>query len=132
MWWTRNPSTFWGGVLVALGVLFLLANTGVLDNVNWDVVWPVILIAIGAWLIVVRVGPSGTHADVDGSEALDGMSKAKLEVAVGAGRLNIRSAALGDRLYQLHIDHAGSAPEVKVDRGRARFESASHWVGSAG
>jgi hypothetical protein len=129
MSWTRNPSIFWGGVLVILGVLFLLANTGVLDNVSWDVVWPVILIAIGAWLIVARVGSGGSEADVDGSEVLDGLTRAKLEIAVGAGRLDVRTAALGDRLYQLHIGHAGSAPEVRLDRatGTLRISQPVSW-----
>ncbi len=129
MWWTRNPSIFWGGVLVILGVLFLLANTGVLDNVSWDVIWPIILIAVGAWMIVARIGPGGSQADVDGSEALDGLPRAKLEIAVGAGRVDVRAAALGDRLYQLHIDHAGSAPEVRLDRatGTLRISQPVGW-----
>lgn len=130
MRWSRNPSIVWGGVLVILGVLFLLANTGVLDNVSWDVVWPVILIAVGAWLIVARIGPGASQADVDGSEALDGLSRAKLEIAVGAGRLDVRAAPLGDRLYQLHIDHAGSAPEVHLDRatGTLRISQPLGWL----
>ncbi len=117
MWWNRNPSIFWGGVLVLLGVLFLLGNTGVLNNVNWDVVWPVILIALGLWLVLARIGPGGSIADVDSSEPRDGLAKARLEIAVGAARLDVRTAALGDQLYRVHIDHAGSPPEVRLDRG---------------
>jgi NhaP-type Na+/H+ or K+/H+ antiporter len=52
----RNSNVFWGVVLVVLGVLFLLANTGVLEQINWDIVWPVVLIAIGVWLVARRVG----------------------------------------------------------------------------
>lgn len=58
--WARNPSVFWGLVLVLLGFLFLLANTGVLNNLNWDIIWPVFLIALGAWLLLGRVGPWGS------------------------------------------------------------------------
>lgn len=134
MRWTRNPSIFWGGVLVILGVLFLLANTGVLNNVSWDVIWPLILIAVGAWLMVARIGPGGSHVDVDSSEALDGLPRAKLEIAVGAGRLDVRAAALGDRLYQLHIDHAGSVPEVRLDRatGTLRISQRVGWFPGVG
>ena len=60
---TRNPSLFWGVVLVVLGVLFLLANTGVLDRINWDFVWPLALIAVGVWLIARRVGWEGRRAN---------------------------------------------------------------------
>ncbi|TMD14709.1 MAG: hypothetical protein E6I27_03320 [Chloroflexi bacterium] len=115
--WNRNPSIFWGGALVIVGVLFLLANLGVLNNINWDVVWPVLLIALGVWLIVARVGPGGASADVDSAEPRDGLEKAKLEVAVGAGRLEVRSAALDEQLYRVHIDHAGAPPEIRLDRG---------------
>ncbi len=129
MLWNRNPSIFWGGVLVILGVLFLLANTGVLDNVSWDVIWPVILIAVGAWLIVARIGPGGSLADVNSSEPLDGLARGRLEIAVGAARLDVRTAALGNQLYRVHIDHAGSPPEVRLDRaaGTLRISQSLGW-----
>ena len=53
---TRDPSIFWGVILVVLGILFLLGTTGVLNEVNWSYVWPVIIIAVGVWLIASRVG----------------------------------------------------------------------------
>lgn len=134
MWWNRNPSIFWGGVLVILGVLFLLGNTGVLNNVNWDVIWPVILIALGIWLIAARIGPRGSYADVDGSEPRDGLARARLEIAVGAARLDVRTAALGDQLYRVHIDHAGSQPEVRLDRatGTLRISQSLGWFPAMG
>src|SRR5207249_5151568 len=113
--WNRSPSIFWGIVLVVLGVLFLLSNLDI--NLNWNIIWPVVLIALGVWLIVARVGPGGASADVDSAEPRDGLEKAKLEVAVGAGRLEVRSAALDEQLYRVHIDHAGAPPEIRLDRG---------------
>src|SRR2546430_177886 len=112
--WNRNPSIFWGIVLVVLGVLFLLSNLDI--NINWSIVWPVVLIALGVWLLVARVGPGGASAGLDSAEARDGLTKAKLEVAVGSGRIDVRSTDLGDQLYRTHIEHAGTAPEVKLDR----------------
>lgn len=114
--WRRNPSVFWGGVLIILGVLFLLANTGVLANLNWDYVWPVVLIALGVWLLLARIGPGGSYANVDTAEPRENIQKARLEVAIGAGRVDVHSAALGDQLYRVHLDHAGPSPEVKLDR----------------
>lgn len=112
--WNRSPSIFWGIVLVVLGILFLLSN---LDfDINWNVVWPVVLIVLGVWLLVARLGPGGASADVDSVEARDGLTQAKLEVAVGSGRIEVRSADLGDQLYRTHIEHAGTAPEVRLDR----------------
>ena len=40
--------------LVLLGVYFLLRNIGLLDWLHGDIVWPLILIFAGAWLILRR------------------------------------------------------------------------------
>jgi hypothetical protein len=114
--WNRNPGLFWGGALVIVGVLFLLANLGVLNDVTWNVVWPVALIAVGVWLLLARVGPGGASADVDSAEPRDGLEKARLEIAVGAAQIDVRSEALDEQLYRVHIEHAGTPPDVKLDR----------------
>ena len=72
MWSGRNPGVWWGGVLVIIGALFLLANLGVLNNLDWNVIWPLLLIALGVWLLLARIGPGSVYADVDGAEARDG------------------------------------------------------------
>jgi TM2 domain-containing membrane protein YozV len=41
-------------VLIAIGVLFLLGNLGVLSHWWFDRSWPLVLIGIGAWLLVRR------------------------------------------------------------------------------
>src|SRR5215831_7202776 len=127
--WNRSPAIFWGGALVVVGLLFLLANLGVLTNLTWDIIWPVALIAIGAWLIVARVGPGGSAANVDSAESREGIERARLEVSVGAGRLEVRSAALDDQLYRVHIEHAGSPPDVRLDRasGTVRISQRVDW-----
>lgn len=127
--WNRNPSVFWGGLLVIAGVLFLLANLNVLQNVNWDVVWPILLIAVGVWLLAARLGPGGASMDVDSAEPRGGLDRAKLEVAVGAGRVDVRATPLDDQLYRVHIDHAGATPEVRLDRasGTLRISQRVDW-----
>lgn len=117
--WRREPSVFWGGVLVIVGILFLLGNTGVLSNITWDYVWPVAIIAVGVWLIVARMGPGGSSANVDSAEPREGLQQAKLDVALGAGRVEVRSAPLGDQLYRAHLEHAGPSAQVKLDRATA-------------
>src|SRR6266576_3049126 len=110
--WNRSPSIFWGIVLVVLGILLLLSNLDI--NFDWNVAWPIVLIALGVWLLIARLGPGGASADVDIAEARDGVTRAKLEVAVGSGRISVRSADLGEQLFRTHIEHAGTAPEVKL------------------
>lgn len=43
-----------GYVLVALGVVFLLSNAGAFRFIQWSLVWPLVIIAIGALLLVQR------------------------------------------------------------------------------
>ncbi len=47
-----------GGVLVIIGLYFLLRNLGLLDWWNWDLFWPLVLIAIGLLIVVRRLRPS--------------------------------------------------------------------------
>ena len=44
-----------GYILIALGVVFLLSNAGVFRFVQWQFLWPVVLIGIGALFLVQRV-----------------------------------------------------------------------------
>lgn len=50
--WRREY--FWPLVLVALGVYFLLNNLGLLGWLRPEIVWPVLLILFGGWLIIRR------------------------------------------------------------------------------
>ena len=125
--WGRNPSVIWGGILVIIGVLFLLSNLNI--NIRWDIVWPIFLIAVGVWFVAARIGPGGNYADVDSAEARDGISQATLDLALGAGTVNVRSASLDDQLYKAHIEHAGASPDVRLDRatGTLKISSRFDW-----
>jgi hypothetical protein len=46
-------------ILIGLGVLFLLQTAGVF-SFDFDRIWPLILIGLGAWLIAVRLGYLGS------------------------------------------------------------------------
>jgi phage shock protein PspC (stress-responsive transcriptional regulator) len=50
----RRRAAF-GYFLVALGVVFLLANIGAFRIVRWDYIWPLVFIAGGAWLLAGRI-----------------------------------------------------------------------------
>lgn len=52
----RSHSGFWGGaVLILVGSYFLLSNFGLLEWLHWDVLWPLILIVLGLYLVVRRL-----------------------------------------------------------------------------
>jgi phage shock protein C len=46
-----------GWLLVALGVVFLLGNAGLFRLVQWNLVWPIALIALGAFIVLQRSRP---------------------------------------------------------------------------
>jgi len=51
----RSRNGLWAGaVLVLVGVYFLLHNLGLVDWVQWSLVWPVILIGIGLYFVIRR------------------------------------------------------------------------------
>ncbi|MFH1457031.1 MAG: DUF5668 domain-containing protein [Patescibacteria group bacterium] len=42
---------FLGFLLMALGVVFLLQNLGILDSATWSIVWPILIIAFGLSIV---------------------------------------------------------------------------------
>jgi phage shock protein C len=44
-----------GYLLIALGVVFLLSNVGAFRIIQWNYVWPLVLIGIGALFLMQRV-----------------------------------------------------------------------------
>jgi hypothetical protein len=48
---TRKRAMFIGFVILALGVLFLLKNLGVIYGDLWDYLWPAAIIALGISII---------------------------------------------------------------------------------
>lgn len=52
---TERRRMAFGYLLIALGVIFLLGNAGLFRVVQWQLVWPVVLIAVGVLFLVQRV-----------------------------------------------------------------------------
>lgn len=52
--WPPYGGWWWGAILVVAGLYFLLNNLGLLNWLRPDVFWPIVLIALGVWLIVQR------------------------------------------------------------------------------
>ncbi len=45
---------FVGVFILALGLLFLLRNSGAIHGDTWDLIWPLLIVAFGASLIFRR------------------------------------------------------------------------------
>jgi len=47
----NNTKRMLAYVFIILGSVFLMKNLGLLSMINWDVVWPIALIALGALML---------------------------------------------------------------------------------
>ncbi len=56
-YWGGHWAWFWGAVLVIVGGYSLLRNLGLLGWIRADIFWPLLVIALGAWLIIERAIP---------------------------------------------------------------------------
>jgi hypothetical protein len=59
MWWggwAGGWTWFWAVALILWGGYYLLKNLGLLDWIHNDVIWPILLIALGVFLLVRRRG----------------------------------------------------------------------------
>lgn len=89
----RRNTLFWGAVLIVLGLLFLLNNLNILQVDVWKFVWPLFLIALGAWVLLGTVFRRRPAADELVSIPLDSSGRARLRISHGAGRLNLSGRA---------------------------------------
>lgn len=76
--WIADRWVAWGAVLVAVGVIVLLSDLGVLPEATLDVLWPLLLIALGVWLLFQ--GRPAKREDV--VTAFPGEGRARTWVAV--------------------------------------------------
>ena len=94
----NRGAIFWGGILILLGVLFLLQSMGILDVNIWTLFWPLLLIAWGLWLLVGAFGRRPQAEEV--TMGLKGVEEARLFLNYGAGRLTVDGrAAPGELLH---------------------------------
>jgi hypothetical protein len=83
----RKGEVFWGGLLILAGLLFLAGN--VWGFSAWQFIWPLFLIAIGAWVLWSTLrGPGDVETEYL-SFPLEEESEARIHIQYGAGRLSI-------------------------------------------
>jgi len=88
----RRGGLFWGVVLILFGGLLLLNNLGIL-KVSFNLLWPLFLILLGAWVLI---GPLIFRRSVESEKVsipLEGAGKAHVRIRHGAGRLEITGGA---------------------------------------
>ncbi len=92
----RGNAIFWAIVLIVGGVLLLLANLGIL-HLSGSVIWPLFLIALGAWIAGnALVGRRGTIRGEPATIPLEDAVSARVHIQHGAGRLELHAGAAAD------------------------------------
>jgi hypothetical protein len=89
----RNSNVFWAVLLILAGILFLLGNFGVLDVNVWSLLWPLFLIALGAWLVIAVLRPRPPAEMRPASIDLEGATSARVKLNHGAGELTLGAGA---------------------------------------
>jgi hypothetical protein len=107
----RRGTLFWGGLLIFLGLILLLDNLGFFGDVSiWGIIWPLVLIVLGAWILWgyrLRSNAETEHASIPLGES----SRARLRINHGAGKLIVSAH---DRPGVLAEGDFGGGLEVKT------------------
>jgi hypothetical protein len=122
----RRGNIFWGGILILLGGLFILQESGRISDVfGWF--WPLLLVLLGAWILVGYFMPRAVSDDQGDHFALDlqGATQVALNFNHGAGAVQMSDGApagvavTGTRAAGMSIEShlTGDKLDVKIDAG---------------
>ncbi len=94
----RNNNLLWGGLILLLGVLFLLQTTGLIHFNVASLIWPLFLIGLGLWFLW-GLNQRGRVAPPEaGAVPLGDARRGRIHLHHGAGRLAIAAGAPADQL----------------------------------
>lgn len=129
----RRDRVLWGIVLTAFGIVLLLRRLGLLPvGLSWAVIGPLLLIALGAWVLwsaATRPEPRADRLNVP----LDGVERARVTLKHGVGRLHVGpDAGPGELLsgtfiggVRRRVTREGDAVDLELRMP----EGAAPWVG---
>lgn len=98
----RIGPIFWPILLIAVGVLFLLSNLGLLPFDPWQFwrLWPLILVVIGLDVLLAVAWPRSSAGRESLSIDRNSLSEAQVQIEFGAGELNVEAGAAPGKLLE--------------------------------
>lgn len=90
---THRGTFFWGGVLILVGAVLFLNNMGWLAIDVWRILLPGLVILLGLVTLWSATRPRRSLPEDTAQLALEGASRASVQVRFGAGRLAIAGGA---------------------------------------
>jgi len=93
----KKQGVLWGLILLFVGALLLADNLGLLRDLHvsvWQIIWPVALIALGAWVLWGTLhgrstSPKAEHRVIPAEDS----TRAEIELNYGAGEFSVESGA---------------------------------------
>lgn len=117
---SMDPAVLFGALLLVLGGLFLLRNAG-LVRLDWGVIWPLLLVGVGAIVILGAVRGRRDGGVERWSVPRDGVTRLELALRLGAGRYRVESgetelveAVADDPEIDAHAERIGSLARVRL------------------
>ncbi len=89
----RSSNIFWGAVFLVLGGLFLVDSLGIVSINLWGILWPVLLILFGLWVLLGYFFQGKPVEGEPDTVPLEGARSAGLHFHHGAGRLVVGPGA---------------------------------------
>jgi hypothetical protein len=112
--------------LLVIGLAFLLRNAGVI-RLDWGVIWPALVIAVGTAIIVGALRTDRGTGQRTIVVPVDGARWLELELRLGAGRYRLRGGS--QALVEAYADEPtiGPAVERRGEVTRVRLSTAVDW-----
>ncbi len=116
-----------GIVLIVIGAIYLFGSFGFV-NVAWNLIWPVILIGIGAVILYSAFRPSRRLA-TSSAVAREAAARLELDLGVGAGRFRLEGGASAGNLVEVSSTNDDIATRVDrvADRAIVRLRQDVAW-----
>ncbi len=100
-------------VLIGIGLLFLLVNV---INISWGRLWPLVLVALGVYLLFGRNSVGSTAKTGYFSTPLDGTSSASIKLNLSVGEALVNATTDRDSLLDAELTYVGEVSlEVEGD-----------------
>jgi len=113
----RRRDLIWGGVVILVGLLFLLETLDIVNINVWGVIWSAALIVAGLWILGwITIDKDQTEAETI-SIPTEGAQSARIRIRHGAGRLGIESGAGSEEVLSGKIS-GGIKYQSKVADGK--------------
>jgi hypothetical protein len=115
-----------GLTLIGLGFLFLLDRLGWF-RFSWSLVWPILLIGIGALVLIGATGRGRMGGEERVAVQRDATDQLELDLRVGAGRFSVAGGATGLVEARSDADDIETRVERTGRRARVRLGHVRPW-----